>query len=454
MLKEYKNIYDIHRWLRCVTWIGLLCVALFLFWSLLWAVHHPDSLQPLALVAILSTAWFMTCGFLLWTSLFLLRHHLKQWRVLDPKLLKQQGDQNWVSSRDPSGNYQSGASSNSLSAKTTSREFPMTGYISADPLMGLRLPQWPQQTRTLAGERRGQEVQLPQVFHDRIEEVPTRLAAPARVASLSPKPAVSTLKPRSVQSTRVGMGWDPGIKRKHAPNEDSIAAVQGTCTYKEQLIPFDLFIVADGMGGHANGQEASRMAIQTMTQSVLQNLVTSSELTDAFFSNILAHGVQQANMTIWQCNQEKGANMGTTLTAALVIGPKAYVANVGDSRTYMYRRGKGLWQITRDHSLVARLAANGLITFDDIYTHPDRNLVERGLGDRRRLEVDCFTVDLHARDWILLCSDGLWEMVRDPEIERIIKKEGDPSQMSDLLVQAALKGGGVDNVSVIVARVM
>ena len=159
-------------------------------------------------------------------------------------------------------------------------------------------------------------------------------------------------------------------------------------------------------------------------------------------------------MTIWQSNQEKGANMGTTLTAALVIGSKAYVVNVGDSRTYMYRRGKGLSQITRDHSLVARLVASGLIASDDIYTHPERNLVERGLGDRRSVEVDCFTVDLHARDWLLLCSDGLWEMVRDPEIERIMKKEGDPSQMSDLLVQAALKGGGVDNVSVIVARVM
>ena len=146
--------------------------------------------------------------------------------------------------------------------------------------------------------------------------------------------------------------------------------------------------------------------------------------------------------------------MGTTLTAALVIGSKSYVVNVGDSRTYMYRRGKGLSQITRDHSLVARLVASGLITSDDIYTHPERNLVERGLGDRRSVEVDCFTVDLLARDWLLLCSDGLWEMVRDPEIERIMKKEGDPSQMSDLLVQAALKGGGVDNVSVIVARVM
>ena len=250
------------------------------------------------------------------------------------------------------------------------------------------------------------------------------------------------------------MGWDAGLKRKSDPNEDSIATIQGTCTYKEQLIPFDLFIVADGMGGHANGQEASRIAIQAMTQSVLQNIVTSSELNDTLFSEILAHGVQQANMTIWQRNQEKGADMGTTLTASLVVGSKAFVVNVGDSRTYMYCRGKGLSQITRDHSLVARLVASGLLAPDDVYTHPNRNLVERSLGDRRSIKVDCFTVDLHAGAWLLLCSDGLWEMVRDTEIERIMQKEGAPAHMSDLLVQAALKGGGADNVSVIVARVM
>lgn len=451
MLKEYKNIYDIHCWLRCITWIGLLCVTLFLFWSLVWAVHHSDALQPLTLVATLSTAWFMACGLLLWISLVLVRHHLKQWKVLDRKMLKQRGDRDWVSSRHSSGNHQSGDSPDSLQPITMAREYTTAGYIPTDPLLGLRLPQWPQQAEAAVGRRCGQPSQM---FHNPIEELPTRPGAPACAASCSPASVATMFEPHFAQSVRVGMGWDAGIKRKRDPNEDSIAAVQGTCTYKGQLIPFDLFIVADGMGGHANGQEASRLAIQTMTQSVLQNIVSSSELNDTSFSKILVHGVQQANMTIWQCNQEKGADMGTTLTAALVIRSKAYVVNVGDSRTYMYRRGKGLSQITRDHSLVARLVASGLIASDEIYTHPDRNLVERGLGSERGVEVDCFTVDLLARDWLLLCSDGMWEMVRDTEIERIMKQEGDPAHMSDLLVQAALKGGGVDNVSVIVARVM
>jgi serine/threonine protein phosphatase PrpC len=249
------------------------------------------------------------------------------------------------------------------------------------------------------------------------------------------------------------VGWNPGIKRKHAPNEDGIAAIQGTCTHKERIVPFDLFIVADGMGGHANGQEASRLAIQTMTQVVLQSIVMCGELNDVSFTEVLASGVQQANLDIWEYNREQSSDMGTTLTAALVVGAKAYVVNVGDSRTYLYRPTEGLLQITRDHSLVARLVANGVITPDEIYTHPRRNQIERSLGDKNRAQVDTFIVDLRKGDWLLLCSDGLWEMVRDPAIERIMKNVSDPAQMSDTLIQAALKGGGADNVSVIVARV-
>jgi serine/threonine protein phosphatase PrpC len=249
------------------------------------------------------------------------------------------------------------------------------------------------------------------------------------------------------------VGWNPGITRKHAPNEDGVAAIQGTCTHKERIVPFDLFIVADGMGGHANGQEASCTAIQMMTQAVLQSMVMSNELSEAALTKVLADSVQQANLTIWQRNREQDSDMGTTLTAALVVGAKACVMNVGDSRTYLYRPGEGLVQITRDHSLVARLVACEAITPDEVYTHPGRNLIERSMGSTNRVEVDSFIVDLRNGDWLLLCSDGLWEMVRDREIERIMKSESEPAQMSDMLVQAALKGGGADNVSVIVARV-
>ena len=219
MLKEYKNIYDIHRWLRWITWIGLLCVALFLFWSLAWAVHHPYALQPLALVATLSTAWFMTCGLWLWISRVLVQHHLKHWRVLDPNLLKQQGDKGWVSSRHSSGDHQYGDSPDSLQPVTISAEHTTAGYIPADPLRGLRLPQWTQQAQAAVGWRWGQPSQM---FRPPIEEVPTRPASPARATSFSRAPVATTLQPHFAQTSRVGMGWDTGIKRKRDPNEDSI----------------------------------------------------------------------------------------------------------------------------------------------------------------------------------------------------------------------------------------
>ena len=271
--------------------------------------------------------------------------------------------------------------------------------------------------------------------------------------SAHPAAAVLAMSSPSVQPLEVGVGWNTGIKRMRNPNEDSIIAIQSTCTYHEQLIPFGLFVVADGMGGHDCGQEASRLAMHTMMHTVLQNIMTGGELSDEYLTDMLVGGVQWANQAIYQRGLEWGKDMGTTLTAALVVGTKAYVTNVGDSRTYLFRQGVGLTQVTRDHSLVATLVAFGEITPEEIYTHPERNKVYRSLGSKEEVEVDWFVLELRHHDTLLLCSDGLWEMVRDHEIARMLYCNHDPHRASEALVQAALYGGGADNVSVIVARV-
>ena len=249
----------------------------------------------------------------------------------------------------------------------------------------------------------------------------------------------------------VGTRSDPGIKRKYKPNEDSLFAAHWQREANAEAIPFGLFVVADGMGGHANGQDASRSAIQTIIDFMLPKLSKAVDPQSKDLEQLLANAVQHANQVVHQHNLELRADMGTTVTAALIVGATAYVSNVGDSRTYLYRAPDGLKKVTNDHSVVASLVEAGIIKPDDIYTHPKRNQIYRSLGEKAIVEVDSFVVHLLPGDKLLLCSDGLWDMVRDPKIEGVLKSSvPDPTMTADALIKAALDGGGEDNVSVIV----
>lgn len=250
----------------------------------------------------------------------------------------------------------------------------------------------------------------------------------------------------------VSTALDVGLRRKDKPNEDSLLAMQHTRILHGAACPAGLFVVADGMGGHENGQEASRLVVRALSEAVVPSLYAGP--VDDNYMELLSEGVHRANLALYQCNRRERADMGTTLAAALIVNTTAYIANVGDSRVYLYRAASGLSQVTRDHSTVARLVEAGMIQPDEVYTHPRRNEIYRSLGHQASQDVDTFILALQPGDLLLLCSDGLWEMVRDLQIQEILASDPQqPEQLSTALVRAALDGGGKDNISVIVVCV-
>ena len=445
MFEEFKALYAVRHWIRYTTWAGLLCFALFLLvvgggfpphaWFLLFQalVSLPTlgfTVFPRMLGAlILSLFW--SCG---WYGLFIACRLI--WQLQHLLQVSRQEFRSWVPTRQVS-----------LALSTQGSQGTFDGNIAVPRL---RLPQRSlEPSLAPAAAHVGVERKLRPAY-SALPDIPTRPDL-----SRSPRSTVSLAdrRPPSIQPLEIGVGWNTGLKRSNSPNEDSLTVLQGTYTHEGQLLPFGLFVVADGMGGYEGGLEASRLAIQCMMHTVLQNIAMGKEMSDHFFIDMLIGGVDWANQAIYQRSQADGSEMGTTLTAALVIDMKAHIVNVGDSRTYLFRDSAGLIQITHDHSLVASLVAFGQITPDEVYTHPERSKVYRCLGHDLDLKVDTFSVELSPRDTLLLCSDGLWEMVRDPSIERIIRNGDSPHITADRLIQAALRGGGVDNVSAILVQV-
>ncbi len=253
---------------------------------------------------------------------------------------------------------------------------------------------------------------------------------------------------------RVAAASHRGMVRDH--NEDSCLYVNLVLNNSSVNTPAGVFVVADGMGGHAAGEVASRLAVQHAATVVMQDYLTGVLDASAGYdpqqaATTLTRAVLRANEAINSEGTRRGNDMGTTITMALVVGDRATIANVGDSRTYLFREGK-LRRITRDHSLVMRLVEIGQITEQDIYTHPQRNAVLRSLGDQLDVEVDIFRERLQPGDVLLLCSDGLWEMTHDPEMNAILNRIGDVDTAAQALIDAANKAGGEDNVTVLLVR--
>ena len=208
----------------------------------------------------------------------------------------------------------------------------------------------------------------------------------------------------------------------------------------------NLFIVADGMGGHNAGDTASRMCVEEVVSQIEQ----STKVTPiGIFEQAVA-----ANEKVFQASLSDKAlkGMGTTIVATVVFGDTAYIVNVGDSRLYVYK--DTFRQVTIDHSLVEEMVQSGKLHKEDMRTHPNKNIITRALGTNSEVKADCFEIEVDEGDVLLLCSDGLSNMLEDERIERIIKSNReDMSEAGKQLVQEANEAGGKDNISVVLIQV-
>lgn len=205
----------------------------------------------------------------------------------------------------------------------------------------------------------------------------------------------------------------------------------------------NLFIVADGMGGHNAGEYASRHTAET----IMERALLSAQATPAA---ILREAITAANDELLRCAALDTSmwGMGTTVVAAVIIENRLYVANVGDSRLYIVN--KEIRQITRDHSFVEEMVQRGELSREDARMHPKKNIITRAVGAVPEIDIDFFEEDLHDGDEILLCSDGLTNMVEDEEIKKLIKGQPDVAGKAARLVETANQNGGRDNISVVV----
>lgn len=236
-------------------------------------------------------------------------------------------------------------------------------------------------------------------------------------------------------------------------NEDSLLCLTVSQMQQGVSQPIGLFAIADGMGGHAGGELASSLTIQTMFQKATSELASLHNLTKEEYTSWLKQTVQEANQAVYESRQKAGNDMGSTLVCALLLGNQAYLANLGDSRVYLLRE-RSIKQLTTDHSLVQQLLTNGQISPEEARLHPQRNVILRCLGEKPQVTMDVYNQDLLPGDKLLLCSDGLSGKLADQQIQIITHESQSPQAACDYLVDAANLAGGEDNISIIVVEVI
>jgi serine/threonine protein phosphatase PrpC len=248
------------------------------------------------------------------------------------------------------------------------------------------------------------------------------------------------------------IGWqiagltDVGMRRDH--NEDSLLMAEAVMA--DNGTPYGLYVVADGLGGHQGGEIASQLTIDAIKEQFIQHPPT---LATAPYEEWLKADAMAANEAVLahQEDQEQEKKMGSTLVMAMVIAGEAHIANVGDSRAY-HLNADSIKQISVDHSLVERLVQIGQLTREEARTHKNRNVIYNTIGDKTNPEVGLYHVTLDPGDRLLLCSDGLSDMISDGQIFEISRSQATPAEACKALIEAANLAGGSDNITAIVIQ--
>jgi PPM family protein phosphatase len=284
------------------------------------------------------------------------------------------------------------------------------------------------------------------------KQVDMATTAPLTDQQLSSIMGIQNLKSETKQLI-ASVGQSVGKQRDH--NEDSVLALTSTILGNADTIPFGLYIVADGMGGHQFGEVASNAAVRIMGgnitkkfHSYLYNLPTQA--LQESLQEVMETSITEAHQYV----QREAPGSGTTVTAALVLGQQVTIAHVGDSRAYSIYSDGRIDPITRDHSLVKRLEELGHLSKDEAENFPHRNVLIRALGQGEFLEADIFTIPFPQTGYLMICSDGLWGVISEKEIIRSITEAPTLNRACQNLVDAANAAGGPDNISVILVQLI
>lgn len=238
------------------------------------------------------------------------------------------------------------------------------------------------------------------------------------------------------------------IGRRRARNEDAVFVSND----KIGILP-NLYIVADGMGGHKAGSIASHLAITTFCEYIKSHKEIEIRTREDVVV-LLKMGIREANHVLFEeaSKNEEHSGMGTTFTVATVIGEVIYLAHVGDTRLYLMNE-KNMFQATTDHSLVQEMLDQGYISQTESKDHPQRHIITRAVGTYPKVKIDTVMYDVSKVDYMLLCSDGLTTMLSDEEIHRtVFESPKSLEEIVDELIRLANEKGGLDNIAVVIAK--